>query len=75
MDDLQQEIDSYNIDQLMKWLSMLQLEKQRLEAEMYMMPYNKEISWFMSDRIATNQMTLNKVTARLRKLRYEENNK
>lgn len=73
MDDLQQEINSYSIDQLIHWLSMLQFEKQKLEAEMYMMPYNSELSGFMSDRIATNQMTINKVTARLRKLRYEEN--
>lgn len=75
MDELQQEVDSYNVDQLIHWLSMLQHSKKKLEAEMYMMPYNSELSGFVSDRIATNQMTINKVTARLRKLRNEENSK
>ena len=73
MDELQEEIDSYNIDQLMQWLSMLQHSKEKLEAEMYMMPYNHELSRFVSDRMATNQMYINKITERLRKLRYEEN--
>tara|TARA_B000000557_G_C20754823_1_gene434673 strand:- start:883 stop:1107 length:225 start_codon:yes stop_codon:yes gene_type:complete len=73
MDELQEEIDSYNIDQLMHWLSMLQHSKEKLEAEMYMMPYNQELSRFVSDRMATNQMYINKITERLRKLRYEEN--
>lgn len=71
MDELQQEVDSYNVDQLIHWLTMLQFEKEKLAAEMYMMPYNSELSGFVSDRIATNQMTINKVTARLRKLRNE----
>ena len=75
MDELQEEVDSYNVDQLMHWLGMLQHSKEKLEAEMYMMPYNSELSGFVSDRIATNQMTINKVTARLRKLRNEENSK
>ena len=75
MDELQQEVDSYNVDQLIHWLTMLQFEKEKLAAEMYMMPYNRELSGFVSDRIATNQMTINKVTARLRKLRNEENSK
>jgi len=73
MDELQEEVDSYNVDQLIHWLTMLKFEKEKLEAEMYMMPYNSELSGFVSDRIATNQMTINKVTARLRKLRNEEN--
>ena len=75
MDELQEEVDSYNVDQLTHWLRMLQHEKTKLEAEMYMMPYHCELSSFVSDRIATNQMTINKVTTRLRKLRYEENSK
>lgn len=75
MDELQEEVDSYNVDQLMHWLGMLQHSKEKLEAEMYMMPYNTELSRFVSDRLATNQMIMNKVTARLRKLRYEENTK
>jgi hypothetical protein len=75
MDELQEEVDSYNVDQLMHWLSMLQHSKEKLEAEMYMMPYNSELSGFVSDRIATNQMIINKVTRRLRQLRYEENSK
>ena len=75
MDELQEEIDSYNVDQLTHWLSMLQRSKEKLQAEMYMMPYNSELSGFVSDRMATNQMTINKVTARLRKLRNEENSK
>jgi hypothetical protein len=73
MDELQEEIDSYGIDNLMQWLYMLQLKKEKLQAEMYMTPYNKELSWYVSDRIAENQMTINKITERLRKLRYEEN--
>lgn len=75
MDDLQEEVNSYNVDQLMHWLSMLQHSKAKLEAEMYMMPYNSELSGFVSDRIATKKMIINKVTTRLRKLRYEENSK
>ena len=71
MDELQEEIDSYNVDQLMHWLSMLQHSKEKLEAEMYMMPYNQELSRFVSDRMATNQMTINKITERLRKLQYK----
>ena len=70
MDELQEEIDSYNIDQLMHWLGMLQRERLKIEAEMYMMPYSQELSRFVSDRMATNQMTINKITERLRKLRY-----
>ena len=72
MDELQEEINSYSIDKLMHWLNILQFEKKKLEAEMYIMPYNNELSWYVSDRIATNQMTINNVTARLRKLRIEE---
>ena len=71
MDELQEEIDSYNIDQLMHWLGMLQHERLKIEAEMYMMPYNQELSRFVSDRMATNQMTINKITERLRKLQYK----
>ena len=71
MDELQEEIDSYNVDQLMQWLGMLQRERKKIEAEMYMTPYNKELSWFVSDRMATNQMTINKITERLRKLQYK----
>lgn len=59
----------------MMWLSMLQREKDKLEAEMYMLPYKSDLSSFVSDRIATNKITINKVTTRLRKLRYEENSK
>ena len=72
MDELQEEIDSYNMDQLMHWLSMLQHSKKKIEAEMYTMPYNSELSRYVSDRIATNEMIMNKVTARLRKLRNEK---
>ena len=70
MDELQEEIDSYNIDQLTQWLGMLQRERKKIEAEMYIMPYNKELSGFVSDRMSTNQMTINKITERLRKLQY-----
>ena len=47
MDELQEEVDSYNVDQLMHWLSMLQHSKEKLEAEMYMMPYNSKLSGFV----------------------------
>ena len=75
MDELQEEVDSYNVDQLTHWLSMLQHSKEKLQAELYMMPYNSKLSGFVSDRMATNQMIMNKVTARLSKLRNEENTK
>ena len=75
MDELQEEIDSYNVDQLTHWLSMLQHSELKLQAELYMMPYNSELSGFVSDRMATNQMIMSKVTARLNKLRNEENSK
>ena len=71
MDELKEEIDSYKIDQLMHWLCMLQRERLKIEAEMYMMPYNQELSRVVSDRMATNQMTINKITERLRKLQYK----
>ena len=73
MDELQKEIDSYGIDKLTQWLNMLQIQKQKIQAEMYMMPYNKELSWYVSDRMSKCQMQINMITARLRKLRYEEN--
>lgn len=75
MDELQEEVDSYNVDQLTRWLSMLQHSKEKIQAELYMMPYNSELSSFVSDRMATNQMIMNKVTARLNKLRNKENTK
>lgn len=75
MDELQEEIDSYNVDQLTHWLSMLQHSELKLQAEMYMMPYNKELSWYVSERMAKCQMQINMITERLRKLRNEENSK
>ena len=73
MDELQEEIDSYGIDKLMQWLSMLQFEREKIQAEMYMTPYSKELSWYVSERMAKCQMQINMITARLRKLRCEEN--
>lgn len=75
MDELQEEIDSYGIDKLTQWLNMLQFQKQKIQAEMYMMPYNKELSWYVSERMAKCQMQINMITERLRKLRNEENSK
>ena len=68
MNKLQEEINSYNVDQLTQWLSMLQFEKQKIQAEMYMMPYNSELSWYVSERKAKNQMQINMISRRLTQL-------
>ena len=68
MDELQEEINSYNVDQLTQWLSMLQFEKQKIQAEMYMMPYSSELSWYVSERKAKNQMKINMISQRLTQL-------
>jgi len=68
MDELQEEINSYNVDQLTHCLNMLQHKALEIQAEMYMMPYNNELSWYVSERKAKNQMQINMISRRLTQL-------